>query len=273
MKSTFNHEHAGHRERLRDRVRNYSLKSLQPHEVLELLLTYTIPYKDTNKLAHQLLDEFGSLANVIDADKNDLCKFVGISEHSALFLNILSEFIEIYKSSRDKEEHTTLTSTSDLVSYFRNHFEVTRKENLIVLCLNSKNLVIKKFQFDGLSDCEISLSNKQFISKILNDLTKSIVIFHTHPAGSTQPSNDDIVTTTAILQICKFIGVELLDHIIFNEKEHFSFRSNNMLKTNFNTKSQENVDLTKMDDNVSIMERKNDTLKSKNTSTNRRRQS
>ena len=64
MKKEFKHKHAGHRQRLKDKVRINGLKSLSMHEVLELLLTYTIPQKDTNALAHELIDKYNGFSKL-----------------------------------------------------------------------------------------------------------------------------------------------------------------------------------------------------------------
>ena len=85
--------HKNHRSRLKNKVRKYGLECLEAHEVLELLLTYTIPRKDTNPIGHDLLDCFGTFSNVIDADYFDLLKVKGIGEESALFFNILAQFM------------------------------------------------------------------------------------------------------------------------------------------------------------------------------------
>ena len=77
-----NHPHQGHRERLRQRYLNHGLDSFADHEVLELLLFQYLPYRDTNEIAHALLDKFGNLANVLDATAEQLMtvKGIGLSE-------------------------------------------------------------------------------------------------------------------------------------------------------------------------------------------------
>ena len=64
--------HSGHRERIRNRLRNEGLSSFSEHEVLELLLTYAIPRQDVNPLAHELIARFGRLSNVLEADEKEL---------------------------------------------------------------------------------------------------------------------------------------------------------------------------------------------------------
>ena len=100
--------HVGHRQRLKDKVRKADLEILSSHEILELLLTYTIPYKDTNALAHELLQTFCSLDRCIDAHYFDLQKIKGIGEETALFFKVLSNLIDVYKKSKNSDSNYTI---------------------------------------------------------------------------------------------------------------------------------------------------------------------
>ena len=92
--------HKNHRSRLKTKVKNHGLECLAYHEVLELLLTYTIPRKDTNPTAHKLIEYFGSFSNVLDANYHDLLKVDGVGPESALFLNFLSQLMEMYNKTK-----------------------------------------------------------------------------------------------------------------------------------------------------------------------------
>ena len=83
--------HARHRRRLKKRVLEQGAEGLEPHVLLELLLTYAIARRDTNELAHRLLARFGTLRGVFDADMTELCKVDGIGEHSAILLKLVPE--------------------------------------------------------------------------------------------------------------------------------------------------------------------------------------
>ena len=79
--------HTGHRGRLREIINNTDATTLPEHQILELILTYVLPQKDVNPLAHELLNEFGSLANVFDANVTELTKINGVGEVVASFLS------------------------------------------------------------------------------------------------------------------------------------------------------------------------------------------
>ena len=74
------HSHFGHRERLRGLVNNTDILSLPEHQILELMLTFVLPQRDVNPLAHNILNEFGSLANVFEASVENLMKVKGVED-------------------------------------------------------------------------------------------------------------------------------------------------------------------------------------------------
>lgn len=217
--------HIGHRQRLKDKVRRNGLNVLTEHEVLELLLTYSIPLKDTNELAHRLIDNFGDITKVIDADYKDLKKQKGIGEETALFLNILSSFYDRYKMTKNHISNETLDNTQKCVDYFRKNYEIKNHEKMHVVCLSKLCKVVKSFEYDGKDETEVSVNIRELMDKVVGNNIAGIVIFHTHPHGSVEPSLEDIYTTQKIYNTCRSMDLLLIDHLIFNDTEHYSFGS------------------------------------------------
>ena len=83
--------HSGHRVRLKQRFLSEGLDAFNEHQILELLLFYTIPLKDTNEIAHDLIKTFGSLSRVFDAHPKELQKVHGISEHSSTLISMIPQ--------------------------------------------------------------------------------------------------------------------------------------------------------------------------------------
>lgn len=221
--------HKGHRQRLKNKVRENGLKALSTHEALELLLTYTIPQKDTNKLAHTLLLEFGNFANVLDATYDELRHINGVGEETALFLSTLPSFVELYKSNKISTKNHVLNTSNDCVNYFRNNFELRSHEHLYFTLLNKLKRVIRTFVIEGNDDCTITLDMQYITSRIAGDNVDSVIIFHTHPNGSVRPSNDDLVTTQNLLNLFCMLQIKLCDHIILNETSYYSFHESGEL--------------------------------------------
>ena len=221
--------HAGHRQRLKDKVRQNGLNVLSDHEVLELLLTYSIPLKDTNELAHNLINNFGDVTKVVDADYNELKKQKGVGEETALFLSVLSSFYEKYKMTKNFTDNEILDNTQKCVNYFRKNNEIKDYEKMYVICLSKLCKVVKTFVYEGQDDTEVSVNIRALMDKVVGNNVAGIVIFHTHPHGSVEPSLEDVYTTQKIYNTLRSMDLILIDHIILNETEHFSFGSSGEL--------------------------------------------
>ena len=221
--------HKGHRQRLKDKVRKAGLSALSQHEVMELLLTYTIPQKDTNELAHKLILSSGGFASVFDSGYTQLKNQKGIGDETALFLSILPKVFELYKQDKNKVNQMVLRSPENCVSYFRKSFEVGKRENLYIVCLNSQNKVDSVIDLQGESDSKINIDSKNLISKLTSKSISAIVMYHTHPKGDPTPSVEDLDTTLSVMYICAMLDIMFYDHIIFTETKHLSLGSENYL--------------------------------------------
>ena len=217
--------HKDHRKRLKAKVKKFGLSCLDYHEILELLLTYTISRKDTNPTAHNLMDYFSSFSNVIDADYYDLLKVDGIGPESALFFNILSQMIEVYTKNKLESEIFVLKTVDQCVAFFREFYSVKGNEFMVLACLGKNKRVIKTFVQKGNDETEITFDLHKIINSINDSGVKSVILFHTHPQGAVNPSLPDIEATQSLFNMCLVNKINLEDHIILNESEHFSFYS------------------------------------------------
>lgn len=227
--------HNGHRQRMQEKITKFGLRSLQPHEVLEYLLWFTIPRKDTNPLGHKLIDTFGSVANVLDADPRYLEKIDGIGARTAQFLTSLPEVFSIYKESVSLGKLDILNDVNSCVRFFRNKFEIHKQEDFYIICLNGQNKVVKYETLKGENDVSIKIDTKHFADFINDDNVMSILVCHTHPFGQVTPSMEDLNTTKELLQICNLMRKQFFDHIIFNDTTHFSFGVNRIISYFNNT--------------------------------------
>lgn len=221
--------HAGHRSRLREKVRKGGLKTLSEHEIIELILNYAIPRQNTNPIAHTLLNYFGSLSKVFDADYYDLLKVKGVGEESALFIKIISSFMQEYRESKAKEETIVIKNTLDGIKYFRKRFPIKDKELMHVICLSKMGKIVNSFSFTGSSDAEVNFNFKTFMDKINQENVFSIMMFHTHPKGDVEPSKKDLETTQRCVYISSLMGINFLD--LLNEDNHCSMYQRGYIQT------------------------------------------
>ncbi len=220
--------HTGHRERLRHLAASAGIDNLPDHQVLELILSYIIPQKDTNPIAHRLLKEFGSISGVFEASVHDLTKVSGIGKVAAEFLHLCSQIPLIYKKSKSNTK-VVLDRPSLVIKHFKDTIEIIDTEKFYVAYLNSKCELIKTECLGGGTANKIVVNIKDLLSKILKLPTSGVVICHTHPNGEAKPSYEDVQFTRQVMLCLKGAGLRLLDHVILSNDNHYSFLNNGEL--------------------------------------------
>lgn len=221
--------HEGHRDRMRSRFLQEGADGMATHEILEMLLYGTIPRGDTNEIAHHLLDEFGSISNLIEADPHEIAKTAGVGIKSAVFLSLLHELVLRYE--REKvEQKPALTSISRSVEYCRGLLAFRPTERFYVVCLDSRRKILHTSKISEGTVNDAAVSPRMVVEKALRYQATSVLLCHNHPKGSVKPSFDDINLTARLKRMLEPLGVEVVDHIIIGENEYFSFFENDLLK-------------------------------------------
>ena len=213
--------HKGHRERLKARFLETGLDSFTDVQALELLLFYAIPQKDTNPIAHALLDRFGSLSQVLDAPVEALKKVPGISDHSASLLRLVTELARFYQV--DSAQRTeVLTSLDACGRYLVPRFFGRKVETVFLLCLDAKCKVLCCREIGEGSVNAASISVRKVVEAALSANATSVVLAHNHPSGVALPSADDVQTTRRIAAALSAVEVKLIDHIVVAEGDFIS---------------------------------------------------
>ena len=221
--------HDGHRNRMRERFLQEGADGFSDHEILEMLLYGTIPRGNTNETAHQLLREFGSISNLIEADPHEISKTAGVGEKSAIFLSLLHELTRRYEKEK-MERKPALTSIERCGEYCSSLLAFCATERFYLVCLDHRRQVIHTSKISEGTIGETSVPIRAVAEKALRYSAASIVLCHNHPRGSVRPSQEDISLTVRLKEALKPIGVELVDHIIVGDRQYFSFFANNLLK-------------------------------------------
>lgn len=212
--------HQGHRERLRNIVEANGIESLPDHNVLEFLLFYAVPYKDTNVIAHNLLSAFGSLDAVFNAPEGELVKIKNMTRNAAVLLRSIPAVYRKYAGSvtRDKP----VLNAGNLIDYLANLLRYRSTESLYVLCLdNNSRLIHTVCLADNVND--ITFQIKDVVKIALNTQAYGVVIAHNHPSDNVAPSLADKETTAALAHSLRAMNIIFVDHIIIGNKQAFSF--------------------------------------------------
>ncbi len=205
--------HDGHRQRTKHRFLKSGLNDFEPHNVLELMLFYAIPKRDTNELAHRLIDTFGSFDKVLEADVEQLAKVKGMGEHSAVLLKLFLASYGYYEREKSKEGFIA-TSSDDVKSYVKSLFVGEKKEIVYLLCFDVKLKLINCVKISDGSVNATSVSVRRVVEAATAHGAVSVILTHNHPGGFASPSAEDIETTKRILKALAPIDIQLSDHIV-----------------------------------------------------------
>lgn len=213
--------HDGHRQRLKSRFQAEGLDNFDELQVLELLLFYCVNRKDTNPLAHELLDHFGSLPKVLSASREELEKVEGVGENISTFLTLITQ-VGRYYQVKQAEPGKILRTIDACGNYLMPYFFGREVETVFMLCLDAKCKVIccKKVGEGSVNSANIPV--RRIVEMALSANATTVVLAHNHPSGLAIPSAEDIQTTERIAKALETVEVILADHIVVAKDDYVS---------------------------------------------------
>ncbi len=217
--------YTGHRKRLRNRFRSTGRKGLNDYEMLELLLTYALPRKDVKPMAKDILAKYGSLANVLDTDMEELESNAGVGEYASTLIHLVKEFMLTYLEP--VEPNVPILSTPErLYDYIKTEIGNTKKECFMVVCLDAGlHLLRKDIITTGTTD-HAHVYPREVIRYALSNNASGIILVHNHPSGTLMASQDDLNLTERLRGIALPLGITIHDHLIVTNQGVYSIREN-----------------------------------------------
>lgn len=214
----------GHRKRLKERYLQRRDDMVHDYELLELLLTYSIPRKDVKPIAKALLKSFGNLENVLSAAPEQLKAVDGIGDSSALLICLASDIGKRAVKERVRNIRV-LNCAEDAKEYFKNLLFGENNEKLVVVNVNNSNNIINyRIVQEGTVNF-IDITPRKVVEAVIRDNAAKVFIAHNHPHGICRPSSADIDFTLRLREVLRPLGVEFCDHIIVGEEDVFSMAS------------------------------------------------
>lgn len=212
--------HDGHRGRLTERFLEEGLDGFSPHNILELILFYAVPRKDTNELAHVLLDTFGSLSGVLDAPVAELTAVPGVGEHTAALLHLIPHLTRAYLS--DREQEICISSTEKAGQFLLPRFVGRNEECVFLVCVDGKCRVLSVtlLHKGNINSAEVSI--RSIVAAALRHNAAGIILAHNHPGGVALPSQEDLRTTQRVREALEPVGIRLIDHFIVADGDFVS---------------------------------------------------
>ncbi len=219
--------HDGHRDRLRQRYRQNGIEGFSDHELLELILGYVHKRKDTNPIGHDLIDRFGDLRGVLNADPEDLMQIHDVGEYAAFLLNLLPGIANRYFEQSGNDD-LRLYDAARTVDFFARRFVGYKYECLYAAFLDENYRLIQcEKQYEG-SINAVEIHANRILKAAQRCGCTYVVIAHNHFTDAI-PSVPDLNATRALMIKLRNAGIELYDHIILCGSKGTSMRESGHL--------------------------------------------
>ncbi len=210
------HSHDGHRERLRKKLREVGAENLERHELLELYLFSALPRVNTNDIAHELINKFGTLSGVFDAEMEELMSVKGIGETAAMQIKLVPAMIRAcsMEAYQGKPKFDTLAKAGE--------FGIELFRGATVECSYALLLDNAMRKIDCIKISEGSVNStvpdmRYFYQEVLNQNASAVILYHNHYKGLAVPSRSDLEFTHDLEEKLSAIRTVLIEHIVVGE--------------------------------------------------------
>lgn len=213
---------------MKQRFLSQGLDGFTDIQVLELLLFYAVARQDTNPIAHDLLQRFGSLSQVLEAEPEELKKVKGIGENAATLLHLIPQLGRYYQMDKNRKRRQLVT-LEECGEYLLPFFYGRNRETVCILCLDSKCEVLccREIEEGGINSARISV--RKVVEAALNANASTVILAHNHPSGIAIPSDEDIQTTVRIASALRNVEIHLADHIVVGGGDYVSMAQSGIL--------------------------------------------
>ena len=207
--------HKGHRQRLKQKFLTYGHEVLSEHELLELLLFFSVPYKNTNELAHKLLNEFGSFSGIIEADYETLrnLDIKDMKDNSACLLKLVLSCVSRYNSQKNDISKAQITPQN--IGIFAKNLFYGHNEEVSYALLLDKECYVKNIKMISKGTINATpIYPREVIKFAVSHDEPYMMIMHNHPSGTANPSESDVKATKSLINALSYAEVRLIDHVI-----------------------------------------------------------
>lgn len=222
--------HLGHRHRMKEKFVRSGINAFEDHEKLEMLLYYTNKVKDTNKIAHALIKEFGSLSNVLKADIEYLERIDGVGRETAILIKYIHQFSTYLNEEVFKCGHVpvVLKEIDDIGRYCCRYFANKPRESLIAILVNAQSELIKTCVISYGTVDTTAMFNREIVECALKHKANGVILAHNHPGNNPHPSEEDVTATMKIDRVLSDMDIILIDHFICAGDVYNSMRYRNL---------------------------------------------
>jgi DNA repair protein RadC len=215
-------------ERPRERLMTHGPAALTDAQLLAIIIRNGRAGRTAVDVGRELLERFESLAGIEQAGIREICDVGGIGPAKAAEIKAAIEL-----GRRYQKPHLTgasFCSSQDVAVYYRPRMKDLKKEMFRCILLDTKNKIIRE-EVVSIGSLSASIVHPRDTFKAaIRESAAAVIFIHNHPSGDIKPSQEDILLTRRLVQAGEVLGIQVLDHIIIGDGDHFSFRDNGMMQ-------------------------------------------
>jgi DNA repair protein RadC len=215
-------------ERPRERLIAHGPAMLSEAHLLAILIRNGKAGRTAVDLGRELLERFGSLAGIEQASIKEMCAVEGIGPAKAAEIKAAIELGRRYQ--KPSLAGASFCSSQDVVAYYRPRMKDAKKEMFRCALLDTKNKIIREEVVSVGSLTASIVHPRDTFKAAIRESAAAVIFIHNHPSGDTKPSQEDILLTRRLVQAGEVLGIQVLDHIIIGDGNHFSFKDSGLLQ-------------------------------------------
>ncbi len=219
--------HQGHRQRMWKKYNEHGMECLEDHEILEMLLFSSYPRRNTNDIAHNLINHFGSLEGVVNASREELCEIENVGPAAAASISFLNDFAKRFHG--EDNSGLILPNSITIGEFCVKLLSDCKTEVSYALYLDSSFAFLGQQRLSKGTSSSVEFDLRAIVERAIKLRCQNIVLLHNHPCGTLTASQNDVATTRRVSNALQSIGINVLDHIIVAGKQYISMRSAKLL--------------------------------------------
>ena len=225
--------HKGHRARMRSKLESYGPRIFDTYELLEMLLYYVIPYRDTNPIAKRLLAAFGSLEGVLDAPISELAEVDGIGVKCAEFISLVGRTMIEDLALEHRKPIRLFNNYYDTGRFLVSYFEKNGGSVCMMMLDNAMRLIdVADIPADDFGSAAVK--PRYFVDAVLAHGASIVILAHRR--HSLLYFSDAALATDKLIRAeLSGIGVTVAEHYVVSGKDYSGYRPNFTLGSSENT--------------------------------------
>lgn len=207
----------------REKLIAHGVETLSDCELLAIFLRTGIRGRHVMKLAQQLMAEFGSLYQLMNASRAEFREGSGVGAAKFAQLNAVAELARRCFSCRDAIAKRSVTSTRQLLDFLQGSLAQQEREIFQVVFFDNQHRVIHVSEMFSGTINSVEVHPREIVREALKRNAAAIILAHNHPSGVAEPSTMDRMVTEQIIKACQLLGIRVLDHLVVGHGETVSF--------------------------------------------------